>query len=78
MLSQERGSANDTDGVAGTALFTLFSPIAAVSTSVSSGFAASDGSVSFALNIPQADDNNDLYFAIQVSAIIGARCGMIV
>ncbi|KAE8448065.1 hypothetical protein EG329_009830 [Mollisiaceae sp. DMI_Dod_QoI] len=52
----------------GTALFTLFSPIAAVSTSVSSGFAASDGSVSFALNIPQADDNNDLYFAIQGDA----------
>jgi hypothetical protein len=46
----------------------LLSTTAAVDTTVSSGFTASDGSVSFALNIPQADTSNDLYFALQADA----------
>ncbi|KAH8596445.1 hypothetical protein B0O99DRAFT_620456 [Bisporella sp. PMI_857] len=36
----------------------------AVSTISAAGFIASDKSVTFALNIPQADDNNDLYFTL--------------
>lgn len=36
----------------------------AVNTVSTSAFIASDNSVSFALNIPQADDSNDLYFAM--------------
>jgi hypothetical protein len=42
----------------------LISTTAAVSTVTSSGFASSDGSVTFALNIPQSDTSNDLYFTI--------------
>ncbi|PMD57074.1 iron reductase domain protein [Hyaloscypha bicolor E] len=40
----------------------------AVVTSVASGFVASDQTISFALNIPQNDSNNDLYFSMQASA----------
>lgn len=42
----------------------LLSTTSAISTTPSAGFAASDGSVTFALNIPQNDTNNDLYFTI--------------
>ncbi|KUJ11869.1 CBD9-like protein [Mollisia scopiformis] len=52
----------------GAVLFSFLTTTTAVSTSVSSGFAANDGSVSFALNIPQDDDSNDLYFSMQGDA----------
>ena len=43
----------------------LLSTATAVSTSVASGFVASDKSVTFALNIPQNETNNNLYFTLQ-------------
>ena len=57
--SQERADF-DTDSVTAG----LLSTTAAVSTTPSAGFVAGDGSVTFALNIPQNDTNNDLYFTI--------------
>ncbi|PSS27468.1 hypothetical protein M430DRAFT_54983 [Amorphotheca resinae ATCC 22711] len=36
----------------------------AISTTTASGFVAKDGSVAFALNIPQDDESNDLYFSV--------------
>lgn len=36
----------------------------AISTTTASGFVAKDGSVAFALNIPQDDESNDLYFSL--------------
>jgi hypothetical protein len=46
----------------------LVSTTTAVSTSVASGYVSSDGLISFALNIPQADDSNDLYFTMSGSS----------
>ena len=42
----------------------LLSTVTAISTTPASGFVSSDSSVTFALNIPQADDSNDLYFTM--------------
>lgn len=42
----------------------LFSRTFAVNTVSTSAFVASDNSVTFALNIPQADESNDLYFTL--------------
>lgn len=47
-----------------TAGIAFISTTSAVITTSSAGFAASDGSINFALNIPQKDDNEDLYFTI--------------
>jgi len=42
----------------------LLSTTTAINTAPASGFVASDSSVTFALNIPQKDDSNDLYFTL--------------
>ncbi|KAG4442276.1 hypothetical protein IFR05_002267 [Cadophora sp. M221] len=42
----------------------FLSTTAAVDTTVGASFHAKDRSINFALNIPQGDDNNDLYFTI--------------
>ncbi|PQE32835.1 integral membrane protein [Rutstroemia sp. NJR-2017a WRK4] len=42
----------------------LLSTTIAVSAVASSGFVADDGSVAFALNIPESNSNNDLYFTM--------------
>ncbi|KAG9240837.1 hypothetical protein BJ878DRAFT_523882 [Calycina marina] len=43
-------------------LAVLFSTTSAISTTSAAGFLSEDGTVGFALNVPQADDDNDLYF----------------
>ncbi|KAH6722261.1 hypothetical protein DL95DRAFT_352089 [Leptodontidium sp. 2 PMI_412] len=47
----------------------FFSTTAAVDTTVGASFHAKDGSINFALNIPQGDDNNDLYFTIVAPSV---------
>lgn len=42
----------------------LLSKALAINTVSSSAFVAKDSSVLFALNIPQADESNDLYFTL--------------
>ncbi|KAL2073279.1 hypothetical protein VTL71DRAFT_10603 [Oculimacula yallundae] len=42
---------------------------AAVDTTVGASFHAKDRSINFALNIPQGDDNNDLYFTIVAPSV---------
>jgi len=42
----------------------LFSSSRAISTTSAAGFVSKDKDVTFALNIPQADENNDLYFTL--------------
>jgi len=47
----------------------FISSTAAVDTTVGTKFNAKDRSINFALNIPQGDDNNDLYFTIQAPSV---------
>ena len=42
----------------------LFCTAIAIATTPAAVFVASDSIVTFALNIPQADDSNDLYFTL--------------
>ncbi|KAF8850368.1 hypothetical protein BDZ45DRAFT_809191 [Acephala macrosclerotiorum] len=42
----------------------LFSTITAVSAAASSGSVTNDGSIAFAINLPQADNGNNIYFMI--------------
>ncbi|PVH84511.1 iron reductase domain protein [Cadophora sp. DSE1049] len=47
----------------------FISTTTAVDTTVGTKFNAKDRSINFALNIPQGDDNNDLYFTIQAPSV---------
>lgn len=58
-LSQAQARRRETDIVPA-----FISSAIAISTTPASGFVASDSSVTFALNIPQADTSNDLYFTL--------------